>query len=83
MASFTGQNDLSGEVSSNLIADFSNNPKANGEVIIERPRFGRFIAERAIAKVTYADGVFSLRDGNLTVRQGDLSWLGTDRKSVV
>jgi len=71
VASFTGQNDLSGKVSSNLIADFSNNPKANGEVIIERPRFGRFIAERAIAKVTYADGVFSLRDGNLTVRQGE------------
>jgi len=71
VTSFTGQNDLSGKVSSNLIADFSNNPKANGEVIIERPRFGRFIAERAIAKVTYADGVFSLRDGNLTVRQGE------------
>ncbi|HBC40692.1 MAG TPA: hypothetical protein DCZ88_02005 [Pseudanabaena sp.] len=71
VASFTGQNDLSGKVSSNLIADFSNNPKANGEIIIERPRFGRFIAERAMAKVTYADGVFSLRDGNLTVRQGE------------
>jgi len=71
IASFTGQNDLSGKISSNLTVDFSNNPSASGEVIVERPRFGRFIAERAVAKVAYADGVFAVRDGNLSVRQGE------------
>jgi len=71
IASFTGQTDLSGKISSNLIVDFSNNPSANGEITIERPRFGRFLAERAIAKISYADGIFDVRDGNLLVRQGE------------
>ena len=73
IASFSGQTDVSGKISSNLIVDFSNNPSANGEVTIERPRFGRFLAERAIAKISYADGVFDVRDGNLLVRQGELN----------
>ncbi|MFM7885277.1 MAG: hypothetical protein ACKPCM_00960, partial [Pseudanabaena sp.] len=71
VASFIGQNNLSGKISSNLTVDFSNSPRANGEVTIERPRFGRFIAERAVAKVNYAEGVLALRDGNLSVRQGE------------
>lgn len=71
IASFSGQNDVSGKISSNLIVDFGNNPSANGEVTIELPRFGRFLAERAIAKISYADDVFAIRDGNLIVRQGE------------
>jgi translocation and assembly module TamB len=72
-ASLAGQNDVSGKLSSNLIVDFTNNPTAIGEVTVERPRFGRVVAERAIAKVSYANGVFDIKDGSLIVRQGELS----------
>jgi len=72
-ASLAGQNDVSGKLSSNLIVDFTNNPTAIGDITVERPRFGRVVAERAIAKVSYANGVFDIKDGSLIVRQGELS----------
>jgi translocation and assembly module TamB len=72
-ASLAGQNDVSGKLSSNLIVDFTNNPSATGEITVERPRFGRVLAERAIAKVTYADGILNVKDGNLSIRQGEVS----------
>ena len=72
-ASLAGQNDVSGKLSSNLIVDFTDNPTAIGDVTVERPRFGRVVAERAIAKVSYAKGVFDIKDGNLIVRQGEVN----------
>ncbi|OYQ62875.1 hypothetical protein B9G53_19710 [Pseudanabaena sp. SR411] len=72
-ASLAGQNDVSGKLSSNLIVDFTNNPTATGEITVERPRFGRVVAERAIAKVTYANGVLDVKDGNLSIRQGEVN----------
>ncbi|PZV16508.1 MAG: hypothetical protein DCF20_08335 [Pseudanabaena sp.] len=72
-ASLAGQNDVSGKLSSNLIVDLTNNPTAIGDVTIDRPRFGRVVAERAIAKVSYVNGVFDVKDGNLIIRQGELN----------
>ena len=72
-ASLAGQNDVSGKLSSNLIVDFTNNPTAIGDVTVERPRFGRVVAERAIAKVSYANGVLDVKDGNLNIRQGEVN----------
>jgi translocation and assembly module TamB len=72
-ASLAGQNDVSGKLSSNLIVDFTNNPTATGDITIERPRFGRVVAERAIAKVAYANGVLDIKDGNLSIRQAEVN----------
>ncbi|MBD2187423.1 translocation/assembly module TamB domain-containing protein [Pseudanabaena mucicola] len=72
-ASLAGQNDVSGKLSSNLVVDFGNNPTAVGDVIITRPRFGRVIAEQAVAKIYYANGIFDIKDGNVSVRQGEIN----------
>ena len=71
IASFTGQNDISGKLSSNLVVDFTNSPTAIGEVKVDRPRFGRVIAESAVAKIAYANGILDIKDGNLIIRQSD------------
>ena len=71
VASLSGQNDVSGKISSNLIVDFTNNPSAIGDIRVERPRFGRVVAERAIAKISYTNGILNINDGNLIVRQGE------------
>ena len=73
IASFTGQNDVSGKLSSNLVVDFSNSPTAKGEVTVENPRFGRVVAESAVAKLSYANGILDVKDGSLIVRQGESS----------
>jgi translocation and assembly module TamB len=73
VASLSGQNDVSGKLSSNLIVDFTNNPTATGDITVERPRFGRVVAERAIAKVFYANGILDIKNGNLIVRQGEVN----------
>ncbi len=73
VASLSGQNDVSGKLSSNLIVDFTNNPTATGDITVERPRFGRVIAERAIAKVFYANGILDVKNGNISVRQGEVN----------
>ena len=73
IASFTGQNDVSGKLFSNLVVDFTNNPTAIGDITVERPRFGRVVAERAVAKVSYVNGVLDVKDGNLIIRQGDVN----------
>ncbi len=70
-ASLSGQNDLSGTLSSNLIVDFGKSPTAIGDVTVDRPRFGRVVAERATAKLAYGDGIFVVRDGNLLIRQNE------------
>ncbi len=70
-ASLAGQNDVSGKLSSNLIVDFSQNPTATGDITVERPRFGRVLADRAIAKISYANGILNIKDGNLNIRQGE------------
>ncbi|ELS31859.1 MULTISPECIES: translocation/assembly module TamB domain-containing protein [Pseudanabaena] len=72
-ASLAGQNDVSGKLSSNLIVDFTNNPTATGDITVERPRFGRVVAERAIAKIAYANGILDIRDGNVNIRQGEVN----------
>ena len=72
VASLAGQNDVSGKLSSKLIVDFTDNPTATGDVIITQPRFGRVLAERAIAKVTYANGILDIKDGNLKIRQAEV-----------
>ena len=71
VAALAGQNEVSGKLSSNLIVDFSNSPTAFGEVTVDRPRFGRVVAERAVAKITYANGILDVKDGSLIVRQGE------------
>ncbi len=72
-ASLAGQNDVSGRLSSKLVVDFTDNPSASGEVTVTSPRFGRIIADRAVAKVTYSDGIFDVRDGSLSIRQGEIN----------
>ena len=72
LASFTGQNDVGGKVSSNLVVDFTNNPTAIGEITVEKPRFGRVLGERAIAKLSYSNGVLDISNGSLIVRQSEL-----------
>lgn len=71
IAAIAGQNDVSGKLSSNLVVDFTNNPTAIGEVTVDRPRFGRVVAERAVAKISYANGILDVSNGNLIVRQGE------------
>ena len=72
LAAFTGQNDVGGKVSSNLVVDFTNNPTAIGEITVEKPRFGRVLGERAIAKLSYSNGVLDISNGSLIVRQSEL-----------
>jgi translocation and assembly module TamB len=71
-ASLAGQNDVSGKISSKLIVDFTDNPTATGKVTIDQPRLGKLLAEKAIAKVTYANGILDIKDGNLKIRQSEL-----------
>ena len=71
IAAIAGSNDVSGKLSSNLVVDFTNNPTAVGEVIVDRPRFGRVVAERAVAKISYVNGILDVSNGNLIVRQGE------------
>ncbi|OIP75557.1 MAG: hypothetical protein AUK48_07285 [Oscillatoriales cyanobacterium CG2_30_44_21] len=71
VASLSGQKDVSGTLSSNLTVDFGEKPAAIGDVTIDRPRFGRVVAERATAKLAYSDGTFTVQNGNLLVRQNE------------
>ncbi|NUN65274.1 hypothetical protein HCU40_11030 [Pseudanabaena biceps] len=71
VASLSGQNDVSGKLSSKLLVNFGNNPTAIGEVSIERPRFGRILADQAIAQLSYSNGIFDIKDGRLSIRQGE------------
>jgi translocation and assembly module TamB len=72
LSSFAGQNDVGGKISSNLVVDFTNNPTAIGDVTVEKPRFGRVLGERAIAKLSYSNGVLDISNGSLIVRQSEL-----------
>jgi translocation and assembly module TamB len=68
VASALGQDSVDGKLSSQLVVDFTNNPSAIGEVVVERPRFGRVLADRLLAKVLYSNGTLEVKDGKLQVK---------------
>jgi translocation and assembly module TamB len=68
VASVLGQDNVDGKLSSQLVVDYGNNPSAVGEVAVERPRFGRVLADRLVAKVLYSNGTLEVKDGRLQVK---------------
>ncbi|MEE3719364.1 translocation/assembly module TamB domain-containing protein [Tumidithrix elongata RA019] len=68
VASMLGQDNVDGKLSSQLVVDYGNLPSAIGEVVVERPRFGRVLADRLVAKVLYSNGTLEIKDGKLQVK---------------
>lgn len=65
LGSFTGQSNLGGKLSSQLLVSLGKNPSVVGDVAIDRPRFGRAQADRVVAKLTYANGNANITDGKV------------------
>jgi translocation and assembly module TamB len=76
LGSFTGQSNLDGKLSSQLVVSLGKNPSAVGDVAIDRPRFGRAQADRLIAKVSYANGNANITNGRVLLANDELSSQG-------
>ncbi|MDX2254391.1 MAG: translocation/assembly module TamB domain-containing protein [Pseudanabaenaceae cyanobacterium bins.39] len=68
LASLAGQNDVSGNVSSNLVVDIDRNSSVIGEVKVDRPRFGRLVGDRVIANLSYINGIVDIKNGKLSTK---------------
>lgn len=73
ITSIAGQNDVGGQLSSRLVVDIDQSPKAIGQITVDSPRFGRVVGNKAIAQISYANGILDIKDGNLNIRKADFS----------
>ncbi|NJK36145.1 MAG: hypothetical protein HC919_15080, partial [Oscillatoriales cyanobacterium SM2_2_1] len=70
-AAFTGQDQVQGRLFGTLTVDLGASPAALGTIEIQRPRFGRVLAEQASAQVRYGNGRLTIDQGQIVVSRAN------------